>query len=245
MKISTFFITIVLLFAISCADTEKKDQPEWTYLFNGNDLSGWIQRGGSADFNAVDSMIVGTAVWNTPNSFLCTENNYSDFILEVDFKVEGDMNTGIQIRSLSDSAYQNGRVHGYQVEIDPSERAYSGGIYDEARRGWLYPLNDSTNKKSREAYKVHEWNHFRIEAIGNRIKTWLNDVPVSNLADEWDSSGFIALQVHTIRDSSLIGTGVMWKNIRIITKDAEKYSLETSAPERAYLINKQTGRKST
>jgi len=84
-------------------------------------------------------MIVGTTVLNTPNSFLCTKKNYSDFIFEVDLKVEENMNSGIQFRSESSADYNNGRVHGYQCEVDPSDRAWSAGIYDEARRGWLYP----------------------------------------------------------------------------------------------------------
>ena len=69
---------------------------------------------------------------------------YDDFILELDFKVDPEMNSGIQIRSNSFPEYNNGRVHGYQIEIDPSERAWSGGIFDEGRRGWLADLEDNT-----------------------------------------------------------------------------------------------------
>ena len=76
----------------------------------------------------------------TPNTFLATTKNYGDFILEFDFKIDDGLNSGVQLRSESKKDYQNGRVHGYQFEIDPSKRAWSGGIYDEARRNWLYPL---------------------------------------------------------------------------------------------------------
>src|SRR5699024_12531814 len=95
---------------------------------------------GEADFQVEDGEIVGTTVTNTPNSFLVTDKEYCDFILELELKVNDHMNSGIQIRSESTADYKDGRVHGYQVEIDPSVRAWSGGIYDEARRGWLYPL---------------------------------------------------------------------------------------------------------
>ncbi len=233
-------IAVILLFITSCADTKKSETSEWNYLFNGNDLSGFVQRGGEARFEVKDSMIVGTTVWGTPNSFLCTEKDYGDFILELDFKVAPQMNSGVQIRSQSLPDYKNGRVHGYQVEIDPSDRAFTGGIYDEARRGWLYPLNEEANQEARKAFKNGQWNTFRVEALGNRIKTWVNGVPVANLVDERTPSGFIALQVHSIRDSAMIGEQVMWKNIKIITDEPGKQSMETTAMERSYLVNELT-----
>jgi hypothetical protein len=106
----------------------------WKTLFNGKDLTGWNQLNGKAIYTVEDGAIVGTTVLNTPNSFLCTEKEYSDFIFEVDILIENSMNSGIQFRSESKADFQNGRVHGYQCEIDPSSRAWSGGIYDEARR---------------------------------------------------------------------------------------------------------------
>ena len=113
---------------------------QWTPLFNGKDLTGWHQLNGKAKYKAENNEIVGETVAGTPNSFLATDATYGDFILELEFKVDDDMNSGIQVRSESNKDYNNGRVHGYQVEIDPSDRAWTGGIYDEARRGWLYPL---------------------------------------------------------------------------------------------------------
>src|SRR5699024_10114787 len=138
------------------------------------------------------------------------------FILELEFKNDGGMNSGIQIRSLSNADYMDGRVHGYQVEIDPSERAWSGGIYDEARRGWIYPL--IFNPKAKRAYKKDQWNHYRIEAIGNTIRTWVNGVPAASLADDMTRKGFIALQVHSISSQAEVGEQIRWRNIRIQTE---------------------------
>ncbi len=121
------------------------------------------------------------------------------------------MNSGIQIRSNSFDSYMNGRVHGYQVEIDPSDRSWSAGIYDEARRGWLYDLRN--NEAARKAFKHNEWNKLRIEVIGNSLRTWLNGVPAANLIDDVTNEGFIALQVHQMKTA---GVKVKWKNIRII-----------------------------
>ncbi len=183
----------------------------WKSLFNGKNLDGWIQRGGKARYTIEDGVIVGSSVPNTPNSFLCTEAFYGDFILEIELKVDPELNSGIQIRSHSFNDYRNWRVHGYQIEIDPSERAWSGGIYDEARRGWLNPLKD--NEPARTAFKVDGWNLYRVEAIGDSIKTWVNGVPAADLVDPMTQSGFIALQVHGTRSKET--KQVRWRNIRI------------------------------
>jgi hypothetical protein len=184
---------------------------EWEILFDGKTLDGWVQRGGEAEYKVEDNCIVGVSVLNTPNSFLCTKNNYSNFVLELEFLVDDEMNSGIQIRSNSLESYKNGRVHGYQVEIDPSDRAWTAGIYDEAGRGWLYDLRQ--NEAARKAFKQGEWNRLHIEAIGESIRTWLNGVPAANLVDSKTPQGFIALQVHS---SKKAGIEVRWRNIRIM-----------------------------
>ena len=213
-----------LLILGSCAE-EKKDDTPWVHLFNNKDLSGWTQKGGTADYKVVDQMIVGTTKHDTPNSFLTTDKLYGDFILELDYKVDSTMNSGIQIRSNSIPQYQNGRVHGYQIEIDPSDRAWSAGIYDEGRRGWLFPLTE--NKTAGAAFKQNDWNHYRIEAIGDTIKTWINDVPAAHLIDDKTAEGFIALQVHSIGDNDQDGKEIIWKNVKILTDSLSKYSKST------------------
>ena len=133
-------------------------------LFNGKDLRGWKILNGKAKYEVKNGEIVGTTVHGEPNSFLVTEQEYGDFILTLDFKIDPGTNSGIQFRSESKPDYQDGRVHGYQLEIDPSERAWTGGIYDEARRLWLYPLE--YNVPAKKAFKQNEWNKIRIECIG-------------------------------------------------------------------------------
>ncbi|RLD73304.1 MAG: hypothetical protein DRJ07_21010 [Bacteroidetes bacterium] len=207
-KIFTLFAVILLTTNLMAQNGRGID---WEYLFNGKNLDGWEKRGGEAKYKVEDNMIVGITGKNTPNTFLCTKKKYSNFILEVDFLVDDRMNSGIQIRSNSFKEYQNGRVHGYQVEIDPSDRAWSAGIYDEARRGWLYDLGN--NEAARKAFKHNEWNKLHIEAIGNSIRTWLNGVPAANLIDDVTNEGFIALQVHQMKTA---GVKVKWKNIKIM-----------------------------
>jgi sugar lactone lactonase YvrE len=199
---------LVLGFVPGAARTAE----EWVPLFDGSTLDGWTQRGGNAVYEVVDATIRGTAVPGTPNSFLCTDRDYGDFVLELEFKVDPRLNSGVQIRSRSLPDYKKGQVHGYQVEIDPSDRGWSGGIYDEGRRGWLDPLSDTP--AARYAFRQGDWNHYRVEAIGDSIRTWINGVAAADLVDSLTLRGFIALQVHGVGKDESRPT-VQWRNIRI------------------------------
>jgi hypothetical protein len=230
-----------MLFSIMISGCNS-DRP-WENLIK-KDLSNWIQLNGSAPFELKNGEITGTTVLESPNSFLCTKEKYGDFILEFDTWFDPQMNSGVQFRSESNADYQNGRVHGYQVEMDPSARAWSGGIYDEARRGWLYTLDN--NPEGKKALKVGDWNHYRVEAIGNSIRTWVNGIPCADLVDAMTPVGFIALQVHSIgKDSSKVGLLVKWKNIKIITENLADYAIpyEPVIPQTSYLDNLLTERE--
>lgn len=232
-----FFLLICLLLSLPGL---LMAQGDWQNLIAGDDLAGWQVLGGDAYYHVENGMVIGTAVPDTPNSFLTTRENYGDFILEFEVYLESQLNSGVQIRSNSTSTYRNGRVHGYQVEIDPSARAWSGGIYDEARRGWLYPL--SRNEKATSAFRVAAWNHFRVEAIGNTINTWINGVHTARLVDDMTDSGFIGLQVHSINDEYLDGVEVKWRNLRIMTDDLEanQKPKDPQVDEVSYLKNELT-----
>lgn len=197
----------------------------WVSLYNGRNLDGWVQHGGKAIYQADGQEIVGKPVSNTGNSFLCTKRDYANFILELEFKPCTDLNSGVQIRSEcyaepttrtvkgQEYKFPADRVHGYQVEIDPGARAWTGGIYDEGRRGWLNDLKE--NEAARKAFKANEWNKFRIECRGDSIKTWLNGVPAADLEDDVTPKGFIALQVHGIGNKEPGDLEVRWRNLRI------------------------------
>jgi hypothetical protein len=237
-KLITLFSGIMFICAIS-----QQGFGQWENMIK-KDLSNWAQLNGTAPFVVKKGVITGTTVLNSPNSFLCSKVSYGDFILEYDFMVDPKMNSGVQIRSESKADYMNGRVHGYQIEIDPSSRAWTGGIYDEARRGWLYTLEK--NPEGKKAFKNNEWNHVRIEALGSSLRTWVNGIPCADVVDDMTPSGFIALQVHSIgKDTSRVGEKIMWKNIKIITKDPGKYATPyTSAiPQFSYLDNKLSERE--
>jgi len=218
-------LILMVLTSLGCSDSSKDNTP-WIPLFNGETLNDWTIKGGEAHYEVRDEIIVGSTVHDTPNTFLTTDSMYGDFILELDYKVDSTVNSGIQIRSNSFHHYMNGRVHGYQIEIDPSDRAWSAGIYDEARRGWLCTMD--SNPKAQQAFKPNDWNHYRIEALGDTLKTWINDVPAAYLIDDKTSSGFIGLQVHSIGKDQKAGTEIQWKNIRILTDSLSKYSRKST-----------------
>ena len=231
------FLAFALLLSIVSCMSSKKNEAPWVNLFDGKTLNGWSKIGGQATYEVKDGTIVGTSILNTPNTFLRSDKIYGDFILELDYRVDPKLNSGIQIRSNSIPEFINGRVHGYQIEIDPSERAWSAGIYDEGRRGWLYDLKE--NPKAQKAFKQNDWNHYRIEAIGDTLKTWINDVTAAHLIDDMTATGFIGLQVHNIQSKDKEGTQVSWKNIKILTDNAVKYS-KKSALEPKYTANSLT-----
>jgi hypothetical protein len=236
MKRLTYFFAVLVPFLLQGCTSDGN----WKNLIT-KDLSNWVQLNGTATYKIENDAIIGTTVVNSPNSFLCSRENYGDFILEFETWVDPQINSGVQIRSESRSDYQEGRVHGYQVELDPSERAWSGGIYDEARRGWLYSLE--TNPEGQKAFKKNEWNHFRIEAIGSSIRTWINGIPCADLIDDMTSSGFIALQVHSVgTDASKAGLQVKWKKLKIVTENLDKYKTPYSPVIRqiSYLNNTLT-----
>lgn len=197
---------------------------EWRELFNGRDLDGWVQRGGKARYRVEAGQIVGEAVPNTSNSFLCTTRAYTNFVLELEFKPMTNLNSGVQVRSECFDTDRTveiagksikipaGRVHGYQVEIDPSSRAWTGGVYDEGRRGWLNDLKN--NEPARQAFKPETWNTLRIECRGDSIKTWLNGVQAADLKDAVTPAGFIGLQVHGV-GTNTAPLAIRWRNVRL------------------------------
>ncbi|MBW3468107.1 3-keto-disaccharide hydrolase [Arthrospiribacter ruber] len=217
---SLMLSSLILLFSCEQSGSEEKDG--WKPLFNEKDLTGWKTVMGAAEFEIEDGMIVGYAKANTPNTFLVTEKEYSDFILELDLKIEDlSSNSGVMVRGQYDADARDGSglVFGYQIEADPTERAWSGGLYDEARRGWLYPLD--LNPEAKSAFKMNEWNTYRIEAIGNEIKTWINGKEVSYVLDDMDSKGHIGLQVHSINNAADEGNKTYFRNIRVKTENLD------------------------
>src|SRR4026209_670918 len=119
-------LLIITLFSSALFAQQEKG---WQNLFNGKDLSGWKRLAGKAEYTVEHGVIVGRTVVGSRNSFLYTEKEYGDFILEADVWVEDEEgNSGIQTRSHFDPGEG---FYGRQCEVDPTLRRWSGGIYDE------------------------------------------------------------------------------------------------------------------
>lgn len=225
-------IIALLLIAANCVAQNK----EWQSLFDGKTLKGWKQITGSAPFKVENGLIVGATINNSPNSFLvCDQKFKGDFVLEMETMLtDKNTNSGVQFKSNFDTKANkgNGKVYGYQYELDPSSRKWSGGIYDEGRREWLYP--GSYNQNERQLFTLNVFHKIRIECIGNSVKTWLDNVPVSYLIDSLTvNEGLLALQVHSIGKSEQSGSKIYWKNIRIQTKNIKPLPF----PKGIYVVN--------
>ncbi len=198
---------------------------DWVALSEGDSLEGWTKLGGGASYTIRDGVITGKT-GPGKNTFL-TRGPYSDFELQFDVRCDPPLNSGVQIRS---HVYENktpqesqptrmrdkGEVYGYQCEIthQPNgENGCAGNFWDEGRRTrWLDTTVNAVQKQA--LYKPGQWNHFRVVAQGNRIRSFVNGTPVADFTDDRDASGFIGLQVHQIKAD----TGpfsVSWKNVRI------------------------------
>jgi len=232
MKTKHFAAFTAVLLSLTL-NTSCQEQEEWISLFDGETLEGWTVHSGHATYRVEDGAIVGQAVKGSPNTFLCTKREFSDFILEFEvFLDDAELNSGVQFRSqIADQElrfwFRNGqgeyqpntipadRVYGYQVEI--SAGGGSGGVYDEARRAMLpfWPEGDSPES---EVFKEKQWNSYRVECHGDSIRTLVNGKVITKFRDALSRQGIIGLQVHDVGDDPT-PYQVRWRNIRILPLD--------------------------
>lgn len=195
----------------------------FTSLFDGKTLDGWTRKNGTATYRVEAGAIIGITSEGSPNSFLCSNKEFSDFELLFEVKVDDALNSGVQIRSSTREPESNakfGRVNGPQVEIE-SGPGQAGWIYGEATgHGWLSPEPRSGDPSINQHnfFKNNDWNVYRVVANGPKIRTYVNGHMIADLTHrgifETHPSGFIGLQVHSISR----GTGpfeVAWRNIMI------------------------------
>ncbi|HPC95722.1 MAG TPA: DUF1080 domain-containing protein [Sedimentisphaerales bacterium] len=227
-------VIVLLLAAVAAGPARSQDRDQWVDLFDGKTLNGWSVHSGTARYHVEGDEIVGTTVKGSPNTFLCTDRQYGDFVLEFEVKLDPRLNSGVQVRSQiaptemafvfagRDGTPQSvvipaDRVYGYQVEIATEKAGSSGSIYDEARRAFMLASTTSDPVASK-AFKDGQWNKYRIECQGDRIRTWVNDVPCVDLRDSMTARGIIGLQVHGIGNEA--GPyEVRWRNLRIQAAD--------------------------
>lgn len=196
-------------------------QPGFVDLFNGRDLTGWTVKGSQMPYHVENGEIVGTCIPDLyPNAFLTTEATYDNFIFTTEFKWDVHGNSGIMFRADAKAPNADGIqvVYGYQAEMETSNRAWTGGIYSEQMKGWLYPLSrEAGHAAARNALQdTSSWNRLTIYASGNTIRTWVNGVPCAYLIDDLRQSGFFGLQVHAGKEGT-----IRWRNIKVKPIPAE------------------------
>ena len=228
MKKFTYIILILIIF-VNCNNNTLK-------IFNGSNLNGWLNYGGGK-FYVENNCIVAEAITGLPNTFLHTKKKYQNFELQFDVKLDTVLNSGVQIRS---NIYQNdtetvrwggrfdqegqkdlkniirkaGTFWGYQIEIDPTSRAWSGAVYEEAGRGFLH--TPGINQKVKSAFKPLEWNHYKIRVKDNHIQSWVNGVIIGDVYDDLTDDGYIALQLHSIGKNKIrANKKIRWKNLSL------------------------------
>jgi hypothetical protein len=211
-------------------------QPPWITLFDGTDLKGWTLKGGKGKAIVQDGEIVCHQTSNTlEHTFVCTEAQYGDFILEVDGKIDGQFNSGILFRCVDMPETAQARLNGYQVKIDPTPRKWTGGVFDDfggSSWHWYYTLENDARAK--ESFKMGEWNTFRVEAIGQSIKVWVNGVPTTNMTHDKYSKGYIALKIHALGNNpEQENVQGHFRNIRIITENPASYARAMDLPAKA------------
>jgi len=217
-------IAVILLVNAQSSFAQKKNAP-WKTLFNGKNLDGWKMVGDKGSACVKDGEIVVHRIANTKeHAFVTTKNKYSDFILEVDFKMDAPgFSTGVLIRCVDAASTPDTskvRLYGYQIKIDNSPRNWTGGVFDDFGGSWRWMYDLSRNEPARQAFKAWDWNTFRVEAIGKTIKVWVNGVPSTNLISDKYSKGYIALKIHSLKqDEPGEDVLVRFKNIRILTKN--------------------------
>jgi Domain of Unknown Function (DUF1080) len=229
------FASLGLAGCMSAEEAKKSDEP-WVSLFNGRDLSGW-KRIALADPGPVvvedGEMVLRQRVNTKEHSFVASELDYEDFILELDLKDDPGFNSGILLRCVNSNSDAKVRINGYQVKIDDTPRAWTGGIFDDFGDSWTWMHDLADNERGRSAFKLGEWAHIRIECIGNLTKVWVNGVPTCHLLDEKYRKGCIAFKIHSLGNQPKATQNVIrFKNIRIITEQPKRYATPIDLPQR-------------
>lgn len=226
-KCKIIFLLFGLFFNLQLGGQDQ----DWISLFDGKTLIGWSVHSGYAKYHVEEGAIVGTAVKGTPNTFLCTDKEYADFILEFEvFLKDPKLNSGVQFRSqITDGEvvhiFRNrkgepygvkipeDRVYGYQVEIASETSGSSGGVYDEARRNFFLERPEKDSRPGK-AFKNGQWNRYKIVCSGSDIETYINGICTAKFKDSMTRKGIIGLQVHGVGNDAT-PYEVWWRNIRI------------------------------
>lgn len=199
----------------------------WKSMFDGKSLRGWHIQGEPGSWRAEDGQIVGELTKPSPYAYLATDARYADFELKCDMIFDSEEgNSGVFFRCsfppqcakcdhLARELPENtrdfkcpncggtealpvekrGHIHGPQAEFAQA-RTDNGALYDSATGKWIN--KDKMTDRKQDVYRFHEWNDFRLIAVGNHVRTYMNGYLISDVSDYvLPPEGVIALQLHT------------------------------------------------
>lgn len=213
---------LVLALFTACSATadhhakgEKPADDGWVDLFNGEDLTGWTNPYDHGEAKVVDGVIELTA---NKKFFLTTEKQYSDFEFEAQIMLpaEGKANSGIMFRCH----VEKNKVFGYQAECDPTDRAWTGGLYDEGRRKWLFPKTEERGKTKLVQAPKGEWISYKIKCVGDHLQIFINGKQTVDYKDDVDAKGHFGLQHHGEKGQTYRFRNIRIKEIKAEEKDA-------------------------
>jgi Domain of Unknown Function (DUF1080) len=201
-----------LLFATLALSALSTFAADFVPLFDGKTLTGWKN---PYEWGQIDIVNAEIHLTGEKKFFVVTEKTYSDFIFEGDILLpEGKANSGFMFRAH----VEKNKVFGYQAEVDgDANRKWSGGLYDEGRRMWFAsPIKgdkaseEAFRARAGDAFKRNDWNTYRIECRGKSLKIFVNGVLTTDIEDDTDASGVIAIQHHGEK-----GQTYKFRNLRI------------------------------
>jgi len=170
-------------------------------IFDGKTLNGWEIVGGGK-WTVEAGVLKGQCGKGDEQGVLLYGKPVRDFTAKLQFRIS-EGNSGFYFRTHPD---EKGLMHGIQAEIDATKD--DGGFYESYGRNWL---SQPKPEAVASYYKPKEWNEMKVEAIGNRVTSWINGVKAAEITDDKQrSEGVCALQIHGGQD-----VHVMFKDIKI------------------------------
>ncbi|HKX26986.1 MAG TPA: DUF1080 domain-containing protein [Blastocatellia bacterium] len=204
----SLFATVVLTAMAFSATSDKDLKP----IFNGKSLDGWrlmAVHGGSGGVWTVEKgVLVGNQDQDHKGGLLGTETKYSDFEIELEFKIDYPVDTGLFLRTREDGM-------GYQITIDNKKDGFIGSLYAPAEGGYI-----QQNKNWSKYFKDKSWNKLRarIEGQPAHVTAWLNGAKMTDYTDHknrFPRLGYIGLQVHGGADAWCDTCRARFRNVRI------------------------------
>jgi hypothetical protein len=184
----------------------------WVSIFDGKTMTGWSKKavhGGNGGLWEVQGgALVANQEADHKGGLIGTDKTYSDLEIELEFKVDMPVDTGLFLRTREDGM-------GYQITIDYRKDGYIGSLYAPAEGGFI-----QVNKLWENYFKKNGWNKLRARVTGQpaHVQAWLNDIKTIDFRDNrnrFPAAGYIGLQVHGGAEAWGDTSRARYRNIRI------------------------------